>query len=100
MSRLTRDRNAEPFRETRFSGANGDREMFIFSVQLTTSRIGSNLTRLILILLYVMTIHMIHHGNNPLASEVIRVKTMSLGRIYSLYNVNINSIIWSAAVVI
>ena len=36
-----------PFRETKFSGANGDkREIFIFPVQLTTSRIG-NLTRLI-----------------------------------------------------
>ena len=38
-----------------FSGANGDREMFVFPVQLTTSRIG-NLTRLIYTLLYVMTI--------------------------------------------
>ena len=36
-------------RETKFSGANGDREIFIFPVQLTTSMIG-NLTRLILIL--------------------------------------------------
>ena len=36
-------------RETKFSGANGDREMFIFPVQLTTSRMGS-LTRLILTL--------------------------------------------------
>ena len=35
-----------PSRETKFSGANGDREMFIFPVQLTTSRIGK-LTRLI-----------------------------------------------------
>ena len=34
----------------------GDRGMFIFPVQLTTSRIG-NLTRLIHTLLYVMTIH-------------------------------------------
>ena len=33
-------------RETKFSGANGDREIFIFPVQLTTSRIGI-LTRLI-----------------------------------------------------
>ena len=33
-------------RETKFSGANEDREQFIFPVQLTTSRIG-NLTRLI-----------------------------------------------------
>ena len=32
-----------PSRETKFSGANGDREIFIFPVQLTTSRIG-NLT--------------------------------------------------------
>ena len=52
-----------PSRETKFSGANGDREMFIFPVQLTTSRID-NLTlaicddhtnRLIHTLLYVIT---------------------------------------------
>ena len=42
MSRLTRDGTAEPV----FSGANGERGIFIFPVQLTTSRIG-NLTRLI-----------------------------------------------------
>ena len=42
MSRLTRNGIAEPV----FSGADGDREIFIFPVQLTTSRIG-NLTRLI-----------------------------------------------------
>ena len=35
-----------PSRETKFSGANGDRKVFIFPVQLTTSRIG-NLTGLI-----------------------------------------------------
>ena len=35
-----------PSRETKFSGANGDRKKIIFPVQLTTSRIG-NLTRLI-----------------------------------------------------
>ena len=35
-----------PSREDKFSGANADREIFIFPVQLTTSRIG-NLTRLI-----------------------------------------------------
>ena len=61
MSRLTRDGTAEnPSRETRFSGANGDREMFIFPVQLTTGRIG-NLTRLIHALLYMMTIHTYIH---------------------------------------
>ena len=38
-----------PSRETKFSGANGDREIFIFPVQQTTGRIG-NLTRLILAL--------------------------------------------------
>ena len=38
-----------PSRETIFSDANGDREMFIFPVQLTTSRIR-NLARLILTL--------------------------------------------------
>ena len=45
-----------PSRETKFSGANGDREILFFPVQLTTSRIG-NLTRLIHNLLYVMTLH-------------------------------------------
>ena len=47
-----------PSRETKFSGANGDGEIFIFPVQLTTSRIG-NLTRLIYTLGYYMcvTIH-------------------------------------------
>ena len=35
-----------PSRETKFSGANADREIFISPVQLITSRIG-NLTRLI-----------------------------------------------------
>ena len=39
----------KPSRKTKFSHANADREMFIFPVQLTTSRIGS-LTRLILTL--------------------------------------------------
>ena len=35
-----------PSRETKCLGANGDREILFFPVQLTTSRIG-NLTRLI-----------------------------------------------------
>ena len=38
-----------PSRETKFSGTKSDREIFIFSVQLTTGRIG-NLTRWILTL--------------------------------------------------
>ena len=32
-----------PSRETKFSGANGDRETFIFPVQLATRKIGSAL---------------------------------------------------------
>ena len=45
-----------PSRETKFSSANSDREMFIFPVQLTTSRIG-NLIRLIHTLAMCVTIH-------------------------------------------
>ena len=56
MSRLTREGTAEPSRETKLSGANADREIFIFPVQLTTSRIG-NLTRLIHTLAICVTIH-------------------------------------------
>ena len=41
-------------RETKFSGVDGDREIFIFPVQLTTSRIGSHY-RLVHTLLEVMT---------------------------------------------
>ena len=49
-----------PSREIKFSGANGDGEMFIFPVQLTTSSIG-NLTRSIHNLVYVMTIRAYIH---------------------------------------
>ena len=42
MSRLARDGTAEPrFRETKFSGANGNKEILIFPVQLTTSRLAT-----------------------------------------------------------
>ena len=38
MSRLTRDGTAEPVsRDQKFSGANGDREILFFPVQLTTT---------------------------------------------------------------
>ena len=53
MSRVTWDGTAEPVREAKFSVVNGDRKIFILSLQLTTSRIGS-LTRLIHTLLYVI----------------------------------------------
>ena len=67
MSRLTWDGPAEPSRETKFSGASADREIFIFPVQLTTCRIGSR-TRFIhtLDLLYVLS-YMMHRGDNPLS---------------------------------
>ena len=42
-NRLTRDGTADPSDETKLPGANADREILIFPVQLTTSRIG-NLT--------------------------------------------------------
>ena len=44
-----------PFREIKFSGANADRDIFIFPVQLTKSRIA-NLTRLIHTLAICVTI--------------------------------------------
>ena len=56
MSRLTRDGTAEPVSLDQIFRREGGREIFIFPVQVTMSRIG-NLTRLILTLLYVMTIH-------------------------------------------
>ena len=50
-----------PSRETKFSGANGDREKSFSLVQLTTSRIG-NLTRLIHTLaIRVMCDHTYYH---------------------------------------
>ena len=55
MSRLTRDGTAEPVSRDQILSDNGDREIFIFPVQLTRSRIG-NLTRLIHTLLYVITV--------------------------------------------
>ena len=60
MSRMTRDGTAELVSRYQIlrRKLNGDREIFIFPVQLTTNRIG-NLTRLIHTLLYVMTIHTI-----------------------------------------
>ena len=46
----------KPSRETKLSGTNADKGVFIFPVQLTTSRIG-NLTRLIHTLAICVTIH-------------------------------------------
>ena len=57
MNRLTRDRTAEPVsRDQILRHENADREIFIFSVQLTTCR-TSNFTRLIHTLAIYVTIH-------------------------------------------
>ena len=57
-------------RETKFSGTYGDRGIFIFPAQLTTSKIG-NLTRFIYPLLYVMTIHRYIHTARFFSSLVV-----------------------------
>ena len=49
-----------PSRETGFSGANADREILFFPVQLTTSRVGNH-TRLIYTLAMCGTIHTYIH---------------------------------------
>ena len=51
-----RDGRSRLARPNNFSGANADRETFIFPVQLTTCRIG-NLTRLIHTLAICVTLH-------------------------------------------
>ena len=57
-----RERQTRKNGETKFSGANADREIFIFPVQLlTTCRIG-NLTRLIHTLAMCVTIHTYKHS--------------------------------------
>ena len=56
MSRLTRDGSAEHVSRDQILGTNGEREIFIFRVRLTTSRIGS-LTRLIHTLAIYVTIY-------------------------------------------
>ena len=56
MSRLTRDGTAESVSREQIVSRERDREILIFPIQLTTSRIG-NLKRLILTCYNVMTIH-------------------------------------------
>ena len=56
MSRLTRDRTAEPVSRDQILSHAWGQGNIIFPVQLTTSRMG-NLTRLIHTLLYVIAIH-------------------------------------------
>ena len=70
MRRLTRDGTAEPVSRDQLSDTHGDRGIFIFPVQLTTSRID-NLTRLIHTLLYVMTIHTYIHTSQSMIERVL-----------------------------
>ena len=42
ISGLTRDGTAEPSREAKFSGANGDRESIFFRLRLTTKQEEDN----------------------------------------------------------
>ena len=58
-----------PSRESKFSGTNGDREIFIFPVRLATSKIGNH-TRLIHTLLKVLTIHTYRPGETYIFSEI------------------------------
>ena len=53
---VERDCRTHPSRETKFSGANVDRDIFFFNAQLTTCSIG-NLTRLIHTFAICVTIH-------------------------------------------
>ena len=77
MSRLTRDGTAEPVsRDQILRHARGQGNI-IFSVQLTTSRIG-NLTRLIHTLLYVMTIHTYIH--TYISFETIAKRMATIGK--------------------
>ena len=56
MSRLTRDGTAEPVSRDQILTRERDRKIFLFPVQLTTSRIGTR-TRLIHTLAVCVTIH-------------------------------------------
>ena len=69
MGTLMRDGTAKPVSRDQFSGANADKEIFIFPVQLTTCRIG-NLTRLIHTLAICVTIHTFIHAGAPIATCV------------------------------
>ena len=77
MSRLTRDGTAEPVSRDQFSDANGDREIPIFFVQLTTSRIG-NLTRLIhtTLLYFCGDNNTIHTTESPPAQGPVVLKVV------------------------
>ena len=82
--RLTRDGTADPSRETKFSGASTDRQLFISPVQLTTSRIG-NLTRLIHTLAISETIHTYipEEGKKSVVFYGLGIDTMHIGFKYS-----------------
>ena len=77
MSGLMRDGTRPNLtRETKLSGANGDREIPVFPVELTTSRIGNH-TRLMPSLLKVMTTHTHTHTHTHIlyGGSVVRTAT-------------------------
>ena len=81
-SRLPRDAKLpNPCRETNVSGANGDREIVIFPVQPTTSRIG-NLARLIHTLLLAIYNLMTTHKNRR------HVLLTSSGATYGVHSIS------------
>ena len=53
VSRLTRDGTTKPVSRSKFSGANADREILIFPVELATGRVATLPDRSILLLLFV-----------------------------------------------
>ena len=81
MSRLTRDGTAEPVSRDQILRRERGQGNIHFSVQLTLSRIG-NLTRLILLLLYVMTIHTA--SSTQLLKAPIIYTTNTIHRCYKL----------------
>ena len=75
------------YRDTKFLGVNADRELLIFPIQLTTSRIG-NLTRLIVTLNCYMCDHTYMNGTLRLI-----MLARSERNIKSLHAFTINSFI-------
>ena len=76
MNRLTQDGTAKPIVRDQILRHEWDREICIFLVQLTTSRIG-NLTGLIHTLLYMMATHTMHHTSELSVASV----PAALGRV-------------------
>ena len=97
-------------RETKFSGMNGNREIFIFPVQLTTSRID-NLTRLvhtlaICVATHIYTMATTHYSNQQgsrsrqnhcQVHSPENIESLSASRRCPWVRTTLLSIVWSAA---